>query len=131
MKTLPKFGSGAGFYVPAQRSNVATKTSVMIETCDASLIVSEDDNLLDVLLASGHEIDYQCRGGYCGSCRVKVSSGSVEYDDFPLAHIGSDEILPCCCRAATESLKLEVSLRQADCPQQGDLFDGNCLSKKK
>ncbi|MBS9778010.1 MAG: 2Fe-2S iron-sulfur cluster binding domain-containing protein [Gammaproteobacteria bacterium] len=82
-----------------------------METCDTRLKLSEHDNLLDVLLLTGHEIDYQCRGGYCGSCRVTVSGGSVEYDDLPLAHIGADEILPCCCKVI-EPLKIDVCLRK-------------------
>lgn len=95
---------------------------IVVETLDSSLIVSEQDNLLDALLASGHEIDYQCRGGYCGACRTKVSSGHVVYDDYPLAHMDGDEILPCCCRV-TETLKIAVPLRQIDSTRQGNLFE--------
>lgn len=93
----------------------------MVETIDCQLKIYSDDNLLDVLLDSGHDIDYQCRSGYCGSCRVKAASGQVDYDDFPLAHLNHDEILPCCCRVV-EPLKLMLEKRQMDNTQQGDLF---------
>ncbi|WP_242554300.1 class I ribonucleotide reductase maintenance protein YfaE [Neisseria meningitidis] len=46
---------------------------------------------------TGHMVEYQCRSGYCGSCRVKILEGSVTYRKPPLAFLGRDEILPCCC----------------------------------
>ncbi len=93
-----------------------------VQTLDSQLSVSAEDNLLDALISSGHEIEYQCRGGYCGACRTKVISGIVEYDEPPLAHLDSDEILPCCCRVK-EALKLSVSLRKIDDSKQGNLFE--------
>ncbi len=98
------------------------KLKFSVETLDSQLSVTEGENLLDALISSGHEIEYQCRGGYCGACRTKVSSGQVEYEEPPLAHLDSDEILPCCCKVK-EALKLSVSLREIDQSQQGDLFD--------
>lgn len=59
--------------------------------------LSESDNVLTALLARGYDIEYQCRSGYCGSCRTKIIEGSVEYKEEPLAFIEKDEILPCCC----------------------------------
>ena len=60
----------------------------------------DDETLLDGLLRTGHDVNYQCREGYCGSCRVQrvSSSHEVEYTRIPLAMIDDDEILPCCCR---------------------------------
>lgn len=98
-----------------------TLSTLTIETNNSSFELSGDDNLLDALIASGHPIEYQCRGGYCGSCRVTVIHGDVDYDDFPLAHLNSDEILPCCCRV-TEPLKLDV-WRPSDDDNQGELFE--------
>lgn len=33
-----------------------------------------------------HQIhhEYQCRSGYCGSCRVKIKKGKVSYAEAPL-----------------------------------------------
>lgn len=107
----------------SSRPHIATHTDrLSVQTLDSQLSVSAEDNLLDALISSGHEVEYQCRGGYCGSCRTKVISGSVEYDEPPLAHLDSDEILPCCCKVK-EPLKLSVSLREIDNSQQGNLFE--------
>ncbi|HGP4540272.1 class I ribonucleotide reductase maintenance protein YfaE [Neisseria meningitidis] len=55
------------------------------------------ETLLEGLERTGHMVEYQCRSGYCGSCRVKILEGSVTYREPPLAFLGRDEILPCCC----------------------------------
>ncbi|HEZ5108224.1 TPA: 2Fe-2S ferredoxin-like protein [Neisseria meningitidis] len=57
----------------------------------------EGETLLEGLERTGHMVEYQCRSGYCGSCRVKILEGSVTYREPPLAFLGRDEILPCCC----------------------------------
>ena len=56
-----------------------------------------------------HQIhhEYQCRSGYCGSCRVKIKKGKVSYAEAPLAFIQPDEILLCCCRVESD---LEIEL---------------------
>ncbi|MCX2941755.1 class I ribonucleotide reductase maintenance protein YfaE [Rahnella perminowiae] len=54
-------------------------------------------NLLEVFEHHQVEVEYQCREGYCGSCRMKLISGEVTYSEKPLAFISDGEILPCCC----------------------------------
>ena len=56
-----------------------------------------------------HQIhhEYQCRSGYCGSCRVKIKKGKVSYAEAPLAFIQPDEILLCCCRVESD-IELEL-----------------------
>lgn len=59
----------------------------------------QDDSLLEALERTGHEIEYQCRQGYCGACRTSIVSGNVEYHVEPLAAVSFKSILPCCCKA--------------------------------
>lgn len=130
MKLLdaPVFKSTNGFVSreainPVKKTvNRHPETTIVIETTDTSLELTPSANLLDALIDSGHEIDYQCRGGYCGACRTTALSGEVVYDELPLAHLNHDEILPCCCRVK-EPLKLAVPLRKIDRDKQGDLFE--------
>ena len=56
-------------------------------------------NLLEVFEHHDVQVEYQCREGYCGSCRTRLVSGQVDWLTKPLAFIQPDEILPCCCRA--------------------------------
>ncbi|OOF69377.1 class I ribonucleotide reductase maintenance protein YfaE [Rodentibacter caecimuris] len=63
--------------------------------------------LLDFLLQQGIPHEYQCRAGYCGSCRVKLRKGKVSYKEAPLAFLQPDEILLCCCQVESD---LEIEL---------------------
>ena len=54
-------------------------------------------NLLSSLEAQHIEVHYQCREGYCGSCRATLLSGEVHYAEEPMAWVNEDEILLCCC----------------------------------
>lgn len=63
--------------------------------------------LLDVLELHDVEVEYQCRSGYCGVCRLKLVKGDVVYHQQPLAFINDGEILPCCCMPLTD-IELEL-----------------------
>lgn len=83
---------------------------MQVITEDLVFELEENESLLDGLERTGHHIEYQCRSGYCGACRVSLTAGSVSYDKLPLASFRSNEILPCCCRVE-EPLKIKVHLR--------------------
>lgn len=59
----------------------------------------EHASLLVALESHQVPVEYQCREGYCGSCRTRLVSGQVDWLTEPLAFIQPGEILPCCCRA--------------------------------
>ncbi len=70
----------------------------------------EHDNqipLLNRLEQHGIYHEYQCRSGYCGSCRVKIKKGKVSYAETPLAFLQQDEILLCYCQVE-EDLEIEL-----------------------
>lgn len=92
-----------------------------ITTQNASFTLQAGDNLLEALERTGHEVEYQCRQGYCGSCRTRLISGEVGYHELPLAFIAPDEILPCCCTAKT-NLTLDVAQTQIDESDQPEIF---------
>jgi len=77
-----------------------------VTTSDRSFSLLKGETLLDGLERTGHEVEYQCRSGYCGACRLTLLSGSVTYLDTPLAFIDQSEILPCCC-VVNEPIRLE------------------------
>lgn len=55
------------------------------------------NNILECLEKKDIHVSYQCRAGYCGSCRTQILEGEVAYIQEPLAWINDNEILPCCC----------------------------------
>ncbi|CAD83169.1 ferredoxin [Candidatus Blochmanniella floridana] len=59
-------------------------------------------SLLETLEIHNIPINYQCRSGYCGSCRANLQFGIVQYYIQPLASFfSSTEILTCCCYPIT------------------------------
>lgn len=78
-----------------------------ITTRDTLFELQAGESLLEALERTGHHVEYQCRSGYCGSCRVTLRVGRVRYPQPPLAFLRPDEILPCCC-IVEEALVLEV-----------------------
>ncbi len=72
-----------------------------------TLEFNNETSLLDHLKKNNIHHEYQCRSGYCGSCRVKIKKGKVSYKEMPLAFIQPDEILLCCCHVESD---LEIDL---------------------
>jgi ferredoxin len=60
------------------------------------------NTLLEVFEQNQLPVEYQCRSGYCGACRMKLLKGQVSYQQTPLACMQKGEILPCCCRAVSD-----------------------------
>ena len=72
--------------------------SVTINKKDIITFKEQDKTLLNCIEANGLECHYHCRDGFCGACRVKLNKGQVLYPQGePLAFVGDDEILACCC----------------------------------
>mgnify|MGYP003366506685 FL=1 len=67
----------------------------------------EHPSLLVALESHQVEVEYQCRAGYCGSCRCRLLAGQVTWLTEPLAFIQEGEILPCCCMAQGD-IELEM-----------------------
>ncbi|HBO38559.1 MAG TPA: 2Fe-2S ferredoxin-like protein [Pasteurellaceae bacterium] len=68
---------------------------------------SNNRSLLSSLEQNDLPHEYQCRSGYCGSCRVKMKKGKVSYKVSPLAFVNENEILLCCCQVEQD---LEIEL---------------------
>ena len=66
-----------------------------------------NSSLLTALHKNGIEAMYHCKQGFCGACRAKIYSGTIEYVEEPLAYIRSGEQLTCCARP-TSDIEIEV-----------------------
>ena len=65
-----------------------------------------DESLLQAATSAGVAIPHDCQLGGCGTCRVKVVSGTYEYDEFPFG-ISQEEadagfVLACQARARSD-----------------------------
>ncbi len=64
---------------------------------------NKKQTLLECLETNDVEVHYHCRDGFCGACRVTLTSGEINYPQGePLAFVGENEILPCCCIPVTD-----------------------------
>ena len=69
--------------------------------------LDDDKNILNTLERENIESHFHCRDGFCGACRCALKQGTVEYNQFPLAFIGDNEILTC-CSYPTSDIVIEV-----------------------
>lgn len=75
---------------------------IYLKLSEKELLHDNENSLLDKLEQHGIYHEYQCRSGYCGSCRVKINHGKVSYPNPPLAFTRSNEILLCCCKVESD-----------------------------
>jgi ferredoxin-NADP reductase len=85
--TAAPIADGAPFFVETRAGGV--------------LPVPADRSILDVLLDLDRATPYSCRQGFCGTCRQRVLSGTVEHRERHLtdAERAAGEILVCVSRA--------------------------------
>ena len=69
-----------------------------------------EETLLEVAENHGLTPNFSCRNGVCGSCAVKLTSGSVSYRSKPNAQHDDDEVLICCAVPAQGSDMIELEL---------------------
>lgn len=73
-----------------------------IFTDEMRFYLHDDETLLDGMIRTEHQqVRYECRQGYCGSCRMRVTAktGQLYYTKPPIAMLDDDEVLACCCKA--------------------------------
>ncbi|MFB6349754.1 2Fe-2S iron-sulfur cluster-binding protein [Moraxella sp. ZJ142] len=97
-------------------------------TDEMRFYLHENEVLLDGMIRTQHrQIRYECRQGYCGSCRMTVlaKTGEIHYIKKPIAVLADNEILACCCRL-TGSTKVSYQPKNE---QQLALFDHDDADK--
>ncbi len=58
---------------------------VHILQTDESFQVEEGESVLQAAERSAVKLPHECTFGGCGTCRIKLESGAVEYEEFPMA----------------------------------------------
>jgi len=91
-------GGQAGF-------DVQLRSSGRVVRVPASLSV------VDALAAEGIDIPVSCAQGVCGTCLTRVLEGDIEHNDLyltPAEQAANDQFLPCCSRARSARLVLDL-----------------------
>lgn len=88
-----------------------TPVTVTCARSDREVAVRADQSLLDALEAEGIPVLGSCREGVCGSCEVRVLSGTAEHLDSVSDDVDKDAarvMYPCVSRAHDGVLVLDV-----------------------
>ena len=75
------------------------------------VMVPKDQTVTQALAAAGVDILMSCEQGVCGTCLTRVLAGVPEHKDSyltPEERAANDQFLPCCSRAKTPLLLLDL-----------------------
>lgn len=92
---------------------------VQIHETQQSFPVDPGESVLDAALRAGVELASECRFGGCGTCRIKLLAGSVEYEEYPMALTPEDEAqgLALACQARPSGNLLISTERTEPCAE--------------
>jgi vanillate O-demethylase ferredoxin subunit len=85
--------------------------NVKIASSGAVFLVPAEQRISDVLQANGIHIPTGCQEGLCGTCITRVLEGEADHRDVCLSdaeHAANDQITPCCSRAKSPLLVLDI-----------------------
>ena len=95
-------------HAKATKPSLNLSINVKVDGTSQVAYKNSNDTLLECLEKAGNQIHYHCRDGYCGACRITLTKGEIHYHNGePLAYIGPNEILPCCCKPVSD---IEITL---------------------
>lgn len=75
------------------------------------LTVPAGRSVIQVLAEQGIDLPYSCEEGVCGTCLTRVLDGVPDHRDLYLSdeeHAANDQFTPCCSRARTGLLVLDI-----------------------
>ncbi|MDP0396954.1 PDR/VanB family oxidoreductase [Tsukamurella strandjordii] len=84
-------------------------TTTLAET-DETIDVAADETLLAAILKVRPDAPYSCKQGFCGTCRVTVTEGTVDHRDQTLTPYEREQgqMLTCVSRAAGDHLTINL-----------------------
>jgi vanillate O-demethylase ferredoxin subunit len=100
------------FGVPQGNADVSgTPFTVKLAKSGESATVMPGETIVKALARIGVDIPVSCEQGVCGTCLTRVLHGIPEHRDAYLMEsekAANDQILPCCSRAASDVLVLDL-----------------------
>ena len=84
---------------------------VQIASTGALIRIAPDQSVVAALAATGIEVPTSCEQGVCGTCLTRVLEGTPEHRDMyltPDEQAKGDQFTPCCSRARTPRLVLDL-----------------------
>jgi vanillate O-demethylase ferredoxin subunit len=84
---------------------------VQVASTGQIVLVPKDKTIVQALAACGIELQTSCEQGVCGTCLTRVIEGIPDHKDLyltPEEHALNDQFLPCCSRAKSPRLVLDI-----------------------
>jgi vanillate O-demethylase ferredoxin subunit len=99
------------FGAAPQKTTGEGEFEVKIASSGHCYIVPPDKSVVQALAAHGIDIPVSCEQGICGTCITRVLDGTPDHRDYYLTddeHAKNDQFTPCCSRAKTRMLVLDL-----------------------
>ncbi len=99
------------FGAPAQDTSGDQGFDVRIASTGKVYAIAPDVSVVEALRKEGIDILTSCEQGVCGTCLTRVRSGQPDHRDHyltPEEQAANDQFLPCCSRARSARLVLEL-----------------------
>jgi vanillate O-demethylase ferredoxin subunit len=99
------------FGAPVDLNATGNGFHVRIASSGATIEVPSECTVVQALAAHGIDVMTSCEQGVCGTCLTKVLSGEPEHLDSyltPEEQAANDQFLPCCSRAKSPLLVLDL-----------------------
>ena len=75
------------------------------------VVVAKDQTVIQALACAGVDIPTSCEQGVCGTCLTRIIEGVPDHKDLfmtPEEQALNDQFTPCCSRAKTPQLVLDI-----------------------
>lgn len=85
--------------------------SVVLRSSGKTIVVPADKTVVHALAEAGIDVVVSCEQGHCGSCLTGILQGVPDHRDqfmLPEEHERNDAFTPCCSRALSETLVLDL-----------------------
>jgi ferredoxin len=80
---------------------VSTEYTIIFTSSDRTITCDAEKFVLDAALEAGVKILFNCREGFCGTCKSKLVSGEVDMNHnggIRPKEIAAGKFLPCCSK---------------------------------
>ncbi len=95
----------------ATKSDTDASFEVQLASSGKIVVVPADKTVLQALAGAGVDVPFSCEQGVCGTCLTRVIEGVPDHKDMyltPEEQAANDQFLPCCSRARTPRLVLDL-----------------------
>ncbi len=102
---------GAAVPEPGKSGSPAGSFELELARSGRVIVVAPDQTALQALHAAGCELPSSCEQGICGTCLTPVLSGIPDHRDHylePDEQAANDQFLPCCSRARSPRLVVDL-----------------------